>query len=100
MAYFTSEKMNLKIYAEFKAGYERLKNKQIDELLENEDVKYLDEVIERVADIYEACEDGKRLFHDYIFYGTIPEDMLPDDDEEDEEELEEKSDKSEEKKED
>ena len=96
MAYFQDERLNRKTYVEIKAGLERVKRAEIEEVLTGDDY-HLDTIIDNVASIVENCEDAKRLFRSYIFDDVIPEDMLaqPDEDDiledidEDEEEFEE-----------
>ena len=66
------------LYGEIEAGIERVKNQIIDALIMNDDELLLDEIIDNVQECIERAEMQKKVYHSWIFEGTIPDEFIYD----------------------
>ena len=72
------EVTNDMLYATIEAGIERVKNQIIDELIMSDDEMLLDEIIDNVQECLMRAEMQKKIYHSWIFEGTIPDEFIYD----------------------
>ena len=65
---------DIRAVEEICAGFDRIKDKQIEEILLDEELNNLDDINERVQEILEGNDSVKELFRSWILEGKIPDD--------------------------
>lgn len=66
------------LYAAIEASIDRVKNQIIDELILSDDEKLLDEILDDVQECLVRAEMQKKIYHSWIFEGTIPDEFIYD----------------------
>lgn len=66
------------LYAAIEAGIDRVTNKLIEEFLMSDDEMLLDEIIDNVQECLTQAEMQKKIYHSWIFEGTIPDEFIYD----------------------
>lgn len=66
------------LYAAIEASIERVKNQIIDELIMSDDEMLFDEIIDNVQECLMRAEMQKKIYHSWIFEGTIPDEFIYD----------------------
>ena len=66
------------LYAAIEAGIDRVTNKLIEEFLMSDDEMLLDEIIDNVQECLMQAEMQKKIYHSWIFEGTIPDEFIYD----------------------
>ena len=82
--YFMNEEKSLRVYNEIANAFDRMKEREIEEVLTGED-RNLDNITEKIGDLIDAYEDEKKIFYSWVVKGEIPEDFLTDEETEDDE---------------
>lgn len=65
---------DIRAVEEICAAFDRIKDKQIEEVLLDEELNNLDDINERVQEILEGNDSVKELFRSWILRGVIPDD--------------------------
>lgn len=66
------------LYAAIEAGIDRVTNKLIEEFLMSDDEMLLDEIIDNVQECLTQADIQKKIYHSWIFEGTIPDEFIYD----------------------
>lgn len=66
------------LYAAIEAGIDRVTDKFIEEFLMSDDEMLLDEIIDNVQECLMQAEMQKKIYHSWIFEGTIPDEFIYD----------------------
>lgn len=66
------------LYAAIEAGIDRVTNKLIEEFLMSDDEMLLDEILDNVQECLTQAEMQKKIYHSWIFEGTIPDEFIYD----------------------
>lgn len=66
------------LYAAIEAGIDRVTNKLIEEFLMSDDEMLLDEILDNVQECLMQAEMQKKIYHSWIFEGTIPDEFIYD----------------------
>ena len=72
------EVTNDMLYSEIEAGIERVTDKLIEEFLMSDDEMLLDEIIDNIQECLTRAEIQKKIYHSWIFEGTIPDEFIYD----------------------
>jgi len=66
------------LYAAIEAGIDRVTNKLIEEFLMSDDEMLLDEILDNVQECLTQADIQKKIYHSWIFEGTIPDEFIYD----------------------
>lgn len=72
------EVTNDMLYAAIEASIERVKNQIIDELVMSDDERLLDDILDNIQECIVRAEIQKKIYHSWIFEGTILDEFIYD----------------------